>query len=286
MGLGKRWAYALLLWPALASTAALPRAEPEDARVAQALARESHDPEAARRDLAELLPQMAPGASQRNAMAHLCELTVDKDARSSLPMVRQGLLQARQAGDKGAESRFLHCRGYAEESLGDMAAATRDYAAAVELGQASGDREALAQALASRGELRQSSGEFSGAINDLKRAYDLFRALGQPYNQGNVLNAMANLYSDPSVGEYDKAIAYYRQLLVEYEKGGNRADVATIDFNIASSLELKGDLDAAMTYYRRPLRSIRRAAMPARSPPSSRASACCSASRARPASWA
>jgi diguanylate cyclase (GGDEF)-like protein len=64
---------------------------------------------------------------------------------------------------------------------------------------------------------------------------------------------MANLYSDPSVGEYDKAIAYYRQLLVEDEKNGSRADVATGDFNIASSLQLKGDLVAAMPYYRHAL---------------------------------
>ena len=253
MGARKYLGLILLLWPALMPAAPPGRGRSPEALLAQVLTGEDRNPEATRRALVALMPQLSPGATRRDALAHLCVLTADAEARAGLAMAQQGLAEARQTGDRRAESKFLQCRGYAGESLGEMTAAARDYAAAVSAGEASGDRAALAQALAARGELRQTSGEYAGAINDLKRAYDLYLALGQPYKQNNVLNAMANLYSDPSVGEYDKAIAYYRQLLAGYEKGGNRADVATIDFNIGSSLELKGDLDAAMPYYRRAL---------------------------------
>jgi diguanylate cyclase (GGDEF)-like protein len=253
MGARKYLGLILLLWPAWVPAAPPDRGRSQEALVARVLQKEHSEPEATRRALAALLLQLSPGATRRDALAHLCVLTADAEAGAGLAMAQHGLAEARQTGDRRAESKFLYCQGYAEELLGNMMAAAGGYAAAVSAGEASGDRAALAEALAARGELRQSSGEYSGATNDLTRAYDLYLGLGQPYNQNDVLNAMANLYSEPSVGEYDKAIAYYRQLLAAYEKGGNRADIATVDFNIGSSLELKGDLEAAMSYYRRAL---------------------------------
>ena len=196
---------------------------------------------------------LAPPAATLDARSRSCIDTVITDARTHLPAAEKGLTEARAAGDRNAEARFLRCVGYAQESLGENRKAFAAYAAAVSAAEAGGDREALADALALRGEQLHSSGDFDAAIADLKRAYDLYRAAGLEKSEPYVLNAMANLYADPNVGDYDKALAYYRDLLARHRADGNRAEMATAQFNIGATLESKHEYAKALDEYRRAL---------------------------------
>jgi diguanylate cyclase (GGDEF)-like protein len=173
------------------------------------------------------------------------------DAGAALPIAERGVAAARATNDRASESRFLRCEGYARDSLGDGAAAFAAYAAAVVAAEAAGDADALADALTGRGEQLHFAGEYEGAIGDLKRAYDLYRAEGARGSQDYVLNAMANLYADPNVGEYDKAIAYYRELLARNLEAGNRGEVATAHFNLGATYDSRRDDARALAEYRR-----------------------------------
>lgn len=238
---------ALLL---LTSQAILASATPE-VRLEQILAAEETDSAGTRAALQRLLPQLSPGAARAKAQAKLCILTAIVDAKASLPIAAQGLAEARARGDRTTESKMQRCEGYAQESLGETAAAAHSYSAAVIAAELSGDKEAMAEALVSRGELRHFVGNYGEAIDDLKRSYDLSAALKLDSNTSYALNAMANLYADANVGEYDKAIAYYRELLARHVQAGRRGEVATAHFNLGSTLERKGDLDAALPEYLR-----------------------------------
>jgi diguanylate cyclase (GGDEF)-like protein len=173
------------------------------------------------------------------------------DPQAALPMASAGLEDARRRVDRKSEARFLRCEGYAREQLGDTSIALARYGEAVEAAQLSGDDRALAEALVSRGELRHFNGDYGEAISDLKRAHDLNVDLGDASGTSYALNAMANLYADANVGEYDKAIDYYRELLARNTKAGRRAEVATGYFNIGSTLERKGDIAGALAQYQR-----------------------------------
>ena len=202
------------------------------------------------------VPQAAPAANSvltLDARSRSCIDTAVTDAKAALPTAERGLGEARAAGDRNAEARFLRCIGYAHEALGENREAFAAYAAAVRAADAGGDREALADALVLRGEQLHSSGDFDAAIADLKRSYDLYRAAGLEKSETYVLNAMANLYADPNVGDYDKALAYYRDLLARHRADGNRAEMATAHFNIGATLESQHEYARALDEYRRAL---------------------------------
>ncbi|MFT3806313.1 diguanylate cyclase [Arenimonas sp.] len=220
------------------------------ASLEKAMALADSDPESARPMLAALLPKLPQGGARNQAAAKLCILTAVVDAEASLPIAAEALAQVRTGADRKSESQLLRCQGYAEESLGKHAQAALRYAAAVAAAEASGDREALADALVSRGELRHFNGEYDGAIADLKRSYDLCVQLGLDGGQSYALNAMANLYADANVGEYDKAIGYYEELLARHRRAGSAGEIATAHFNLGSTLERKGEFGPALAQYR------------------------------------
>ncbi len=156
--------------------------------------------------------------------------------------------------DAAAARQLAHlrlCRGYVQEQLGQIDLAGEDYERAVEAGERSGDRELLAVALVLRGELAYYRGAFDAAVADLDRGYRLEVELERPGRQRYALNAMANLYSDPRVGAYDKAIEYYRKILAAHEGSGALREQATAHFNLGSTLERKGELAAALAAFDR-----------------------------------
>jgi tetratricopeptide (TPR) repeat protein len=111
----------------------------------------------------------------------------------------------------------------------------------------------MAAALVSRGEMRHFNGDYGDAISDLTRAFELNEELGNENGTSYALNAIANLYADANVGEYDKAIDYYQQTLERHRKLGKRGEMATSLFNIGSTQERKGDLAAALSQYQKAL---------------------------------
>jgi diguanylate cyclase (GGDEF)-like protein len=198
-------------------------------------------------------PQAPAAGATLTVRSKDCIDAVVADAKATLPIAEQGLAEARTAGDHNAESRFLRCVGYAHELLGDDREAYADYVAAVGAAETGGDRQALANALALRGEQLHANGDFDAAIADLKRASDLDRDLGDAEEENYVLNAMANLYADPNLGDYDKALGYYRDLLERHRRDGKRREMATAHFNIGATLDSQHRYADAIGEYRKAL---------------------------------
>lgn len=141
------------------------------------------------------------------------------------------------------------CRGYAYEQLNRSEDALADYEYGVTRATATNEMPALARALALRGEQRYQRGLYADAIADLKTSYDLELRLGHEGNQRYVLNALANLYADSNVKDYDSALEVYIELLKRSKETGNLCAEATANFNIASTYESKNDLTQAQVYF-------------------------------------
>lgn len=189
----------------------------------------------------------------REAQQVLCLNTAAVDPEAALPIAEDGLRAAQQADDLASAAAFIGCSAYALDLQGKPGEAALAYERAVIAAEKAQDTETLAEALATRGESRHYHGRYDDAIADLNRAYALHLKLRNKSGQRYTLNAIANVYSDEHVGEFDKAIGYYRQLLREDEASGLKSGVATARFNIGSALEMKGQYEAALREYRQAL---------------------------------
>ncbi len=189
----------------------------------------------------------------REAQQVLCLNTAAVDPEAALPIAEDGLRAAQQVDDPASAAAFIGCSAYALDLQGKPGEAALAYERAVTAAEKAQDTETLAEALATRGESRHYHGRYDDAIADLNRAYALHLKLRNKSGQRYTLNAIANVYSDEHVGEFDKAIGYYRQLLREDEASGLKSGVATARFNIGSALEMKGQYEAALREYRQAL---------------------------------
>ena len=201
----------------------------------------------------EMAGRLGDAGLRREVLVDACDTRAAFSPAIALTEADAGLREARKADDGNAVAGFHSCRGYALDRLGRPQEAAVEYEAAVVKAERSESREALADALAMRGESRHYQGRYDEAIADLDRAYALSVEQGLVAEQRYVLNAIANVYSDENVGEFDKAIAYYRQLLQQDRAAGARLGEATTRYNIASALESKGEYAYALPEYRHAL---------------------------------
>jgi diguanylate cyclase (GGDEF)-like protein len=252
-----RWllmAAVCLSWPAHSQSAA-PAVEVR-ALLAQAEVIQEIDPKQslglARRAVA-MARTIGDAGLLREAQQVLCLNTAAVDPEAALPIAEDGLRAAQQVNDPASAAAFIGCSAYALDLQGKPGEAALAYERAVIAAEKAQDTETLAEALATRGESRHYHGRYDDAIADLNRAYALHLKLRNKSGQRYTLNAIANVYSDEHVGEFDKAIGYYRQLLREDEASGLKSGVATARFNIGSALEMKGQYEAALREYRQAL---------------------------------
>ena len=161
-----------------------------------------------------------------------------------LPLV---LCLALAAGAQPA--RTILERGIAAEEAGRLDDATRDYETVRAAAERAGDRQLLADALIHVGYMQYYRGEMNEALVSLQRAYEI----GDATLRRAALEQIAHVYADSKVAQYDRAVEYYRQLLGEYEAAGEGTNVADTLFNIGSTLDRKGDLNAGLEWYRRAL---------------------------------
>jgi diguanylate cyclase (GGDEF)-like protein len=201
-----------------------------------------------------LLRAPADGAVRMKALGLRCWLLAGAaDPDSLVALASAGVAEAERAGDPRARADLRLCRGYGHEGAGRVNEATAEYESAVAEGRRLHDEQLLADGLALRGELRYYRGEMAGALADVTEAHALYTRLGKANSERRMLNAIANVYADRRVGEYDKALEYYRQLLAVNQAAGNTAGISTSYFNMGTTLENKGDPAAALDYYRRSL---------------------------------
>ena len=248
----------------LAAAAPLAAQRAPDARalVAQAERLQDVDDAGAFRLMEQALPLLRrpeDRALRMKALALRCWTSAGiVESAAQTAMAEAGMAEARAAGDARAYADLRVCRGYAHELADQRDAAVADYDFGVREGRRLRDDPVLAAALMVRGELRYYLGELGGALEDLNEAYALYARLGVESRKRHTLNAIANVYADRRVAQYDRALEYYRQVLASNQRAGAQVNVATTLFNLGSTLEQKGDLDAALGYYRRALEAERR----------------------------
>jgi diguanylate cyclase (GGDEF)-like protein len=172
---------------------------------------------------------------------------------SLVALASRGMAEAQRAGDAREHANLRTCRGYGLENAGRVNEAAADYEAAVAEGRRLRDDRLLAAGLMFRGELRYYRGDMGAALADLTESHELYKRLGSESRQRHTLNDIANLYADRRVGEYDKAIEYYRQVLASNQAAGNQAGISTAYFNLGTTLDTKGESAAALPYFRRSL---------------------------------
>jgi diguanylate cyclase (GGDEF)-like protein len=158
-----------------------------------------------------------------------------------------------QRTGEAARAEALLKSGSAHEEAGRLDDAERDYRTAVEVAGKAGDRELLATAHVMQGYAEYYRGEMNDALVNLRRGYAIAVEIGDSAGQRAAIENIAHLYADAKVGQYDRAIEYYRQLLPQYEAAGQPENVADTQFNIASTYEAKGEHATALEWYRRAL---------------------------------
>ncbi|PWF48838.1 tetratricopeptide repeat protein [Massilia glaciei] len=200
-------------------------------------------------------------AGRRAVQYARCMALAEVDPAATARLAATMLAESNAAGDAGSVARFRVCAGYAGRGA-KPEAALDGYEVGVAEGRRLGDRELLARALSLRGELRAHRGLYGSAIDDLKAAYALELALGNVGGQRYTLNAIANLYADRNVKDYEKALPYYQKLLAANTEEGNVQGQATAHFNIASTLESMGRLAPALESFRRALALATRRGLP------------------------
>ncbi|HEX5725453.1 MAG TPA: tetratricopeptide repeat protein, partial [Longimicrobiaceae bacterium] len=219
------------------------------------------DPEAALRLAQRALPRLAsPADAPLRMRAHEVRCwSAAAAAPDSVPaFAAAGVDDAARSRQPRALAALRVCRGYGHESVGRTREAMEDYEFGVAEGRRLGARDLLADALVLRGEMRYYLGDFTRALADLDESYRLYTALADEGQQRYALNAIANLYADAHVGQYERALDYYRQVLESHRRAGNEREMATAYFNLGSTLERMGRLEEALAYYRRALAGDRR----------------------------
>jgi diguanylate cyclase (GGDEF)-like protein len=230
---------------ALATVAAL---------LAQAEALQDRDPAAARRLVDEALASPAiSNVDRAHALSDRCWWT--EDPAQARAFAEKGLAVALAATDGKRYAELLSCRGNSYENSGELQKALDDYRAARTASEKIGDRAGVADTYAESGYILYTRGDLNEALVDLQKAYDLSTELGRVKGQRTALAYIAHTYADPRIGQYDKAIEYYRQLLPQYEAAGAKTSVADTLFNLGSTYERKNDLGSALLWYRRALKA-------------------------------
>ncbi|HKO57508.1 MAG TPA: diguanylate cyclase [Thermoanaerobaculia bacterium] len=184
-------------------------------------------------------------ATRAHALRKKCWLS--EDPAVALAAANEGLALGKDKAE------LLSCRGNALENAGRIDDALRDYQAAHAEARRTGQRDLMADTLTQSGYLRYGRGDMNDALTDLQQAYEIHRSRGNDAGRRAALGYIGHIYADAKVAQYDKAIEYYQQLLSEYTAAGAKTSIADTLFNIASTLERKGDLSNALVWYRRAL---------------------------------
>lgn len=179
-----------------------------------------------------------------------CMALSASDPAAALTHVQAALLQQK---DTAGIARLHLCRGHALLLSGKREQAVDEFQFAVSEAERLHDTSLLAHALLLRGEQRGNDGQYADAIADLKRGFELEAQLGNVTNQNYALTAIANLYADSNVREYELALQYYRQQLAGHVARGEVQNEATTHFNIASTLEKMEQLPAAQEEFEQAL---------------------------------
>ncbi|OBP16527.1 hypothetical protein A5320_03780 [Rheinheimera sp. SA_1] len=150
--------------------------------------------------------------------------------------------------------RFQLCQGYAEEQRGDNQRAFELYQDILQQELSIQDPELHIRALSLRAEQYARTGEYPKALADFQQALAVAAQQNDPNAESYISNALANLYADPAVADYQDAIPLYQRTLAYHRSKQNLQDEATALFNLGSTYESMGDLPQALEYLQQALK--------------------------------
>jgi len=192
------------------------------------------------------------------ARVQLLECRLTEVPAAAYRAVTIGLAAAKRAGSAPLHAKLLACHATTLIADGKASEAEQEFNTVTALARQLHDQSLEAEALGEIGYLQYDRGAMADALVNLQTAYRLSTQLGDEKGRLDALANIANVYADTHVAQYDRAIEYYRQLMVEYEKHGQPNDVADTLFNIGSTFEAKGDLAPSELYYRRALATFQK----------------------------
>ncbi len=234
---------------AAAAPDAAPSTSPALAAAVDALERRDTADTEFRRLLARIDAEGTPALKAR-AYSLQCQRRAAADPKSMRALADEGIAAARAAGAQAALGGLLLCSGYIEASSDRSARALADYGEAMQVAARAGEAADAAQAQTLRAEVLHGQGRYAEALRDLQAAHGYYLRAGKAQKLSYTLNAIANLYADPRVAQYDKALQYYRQLLARHTAEGNGAESATARYNIAATLGRLGREREALSEFR------------------------------------
>jgi len=196
------------------------------------------------------------------ARVQLLECRLAEAPAAGYRAVEVGLAAAERARDDGLRAKLLACRASTLMQDGKSVAAEQEYGAVVALARRVHDPSLEAEAFANIGYLQYVRGAMADALTNLQAGYRLSAQVGDEKGRLDALSTIANVYADPHVAQYDRAIEYYRQLLSDFEKLGQPSDVGDMLFNLGSTFEVKGDFAAAELHFRRALAAFQKLGQP------------------------
>jgi diguanylate cyclase (GGDEF)-like protein len=141
------------------------------------------------------------------------------------------------------------CRGALLVNQRTLHEASREYDAVLAEAERLGNRALMADALTLRAEMRTELADHAAALADLQRAYDINTQLARSRSLQQVINNIANLYSDSNVGAYDQAIDHYKRLLAMQKADQAERDAAVTLHNLAATYEAKNDFSQALALF-------------------------------------
>lgn len=242
-------ALAICASDAAAAPDAAPSTSPALAAAVDALERRDTADTEFRRLLARIDAEGTPALKAR-AYSLQCQRRVAADPKSMRALADEGIAAARAAGAQAALGGLLLCSGYIEASADRSVRALADYGEAMEVAARAGQAADAARAQTLRAEVLHGQGRYAEALRDLQAAHGYYLRAGKAEKLSDTLNAIANLYADPRVAQYEKALQYYRQLLARHAAEGNRAEAATARHNIAETLGRLGREREALSEFR------------------------------------
>ncbi|MDR7121174.1 tetratricopeptide repeat-containing diguanylate cyclase [Rheinheimera soli] len=193
----------------------------------------------------QLLQSQSEPELLRKVQQSYCWVIAVQDPELGLQLVQD---YKNQQQDLLWQLRFLLCEGYAKEQQGKTAEAMLDYQRVLSYQETETDPELQAKALVLRGEQYAENAAYADALTDLQKAYQLELTNGTKGRQNYVANALANLYSDAAVGDYEQAISLYKKSLEHWQESGNLQGQATALFNLGGTYESAGQFELALQY--------------------------------------
>ena len=162
------------------------------------------------------------------------------------------LNEAREIGNKDAESTSLNNLGNAYKSLSDFKKAIEFHQLALRIAKDIGNKDGVGAAYNSLGNAYKSLSEFKKAIEFYQLALKIAKDTRNKDGEAAILNNLAGGYS--SLSDFKKAIKLYQLALRITKDTGNKDQEAAIYNNLGSTYQSLSEFKKAIEFYQLALR--------------------------------